>query len=66
MTTAGIWLVLLSVALFPSEWFQFLTGVLADAEFVFVFPFGLAALVTVALFGVEWTLQGFGRNERSL
>jgi hypothetical protein len=66
VTPAGILLVLLSLAWFPCELFCFLRCVLGDAEFALVFPFGLAAMVTVALFGVEWVLQGFGRNERSL
>jgi hypothetical protein len=66
VTRAGILLVVLSVPSFPCEWFGFLTGVLGDAEFVLVFPLGLAGMVTLALFGVERLLRGFGRNDRSL
>jgi hypothetical protein len=66
MSHAGILLALPPVPSFPSEWLRFLQGVLGDAEFLLVFPLGLAGMVTLALFGVERVLQGFGRNDRSL
>jgi hypothetical protein len=66
VTRAEISLVTLSVAFRPSAWLQLWTGVLGDVEFSLVFPFGLAGLVTVALFCVEWVLERVGRNGRSL
>jgi hypothetical protein len=66
MSHVGILLALLSERSFPCEWLRFLQRVLGDTEFLLVFPFGLAGMVTLALFGVERVLQGFGRNDRSL
>jgi hypothetical protein len=66
MSHAGILLALLSERSSPCEWLRFLQRVLSDTEFLLVFPLGLAGMVTLALFGVERVLQGFGRNDRSL
>jgi hypothetical protein len=66
MTGAGNSLVMLSLPSFQSAWWSFLKDLLGDADFVLVFPLGLAGFVTVALFCVEWMLYGFDRNHRSL